>query len=515
MLLGDDHVVDIQYLHKQGLNKTQIADRLNLDRKTVRKYLKDPEAVHDRSRSSIVDPYKDYLDKRLEDFEDLTATRLTREISTLNSPDPQARALLPDDPYDGSERTVQRYIKQIRKDKRRVYKPVETLPGEQAQVDWGHFGTWTFNGKQQPLYGFALSLGYSRPRFLRFTLSTSMRPFLECHKRALEYIGGVPIEILYDNCKTVVSERLGEICRFNPDLMRFAKEYGFKPRACWAYDPESKGKVESALKYADMDFFYSLPVDEMSLKELNQRALRWCDEVANEHVHSVTREKPNDRLGKEQPALGELPKREVPIYETLTRQIRKQSTFVFETNEYTMPHDYARKEAELRVKRDTVDVHVDGEFVLTHERCHDRGQLVIKSEHYHDRPCGVRKRKNRLQDEFESLGEVAGEFLKGLASQRNGHLREQARNILQLREDWDVEAIHEAMVRADEFGKYSYGTVKRILKKQHRDPNSLPDDPRQAPSNTRYGGPSIEVQTRSPEDYGQAVEGASNDHANR
>jgi hypothetical protein len=335
-----------------------------------------------------------------------------------------------------------------------------------------------------------------------------MRPFLECHKRALEYIGGVPIEILYDNCKTVVSERIGSILKFNPDLMRFAQDYGFKPRACWVNDPESKGKVESSIDYAKTDFFYSLPVDEMSLKELNQRARRWCDEVANEHEHSMTHEKPNDRLADEQPALGELPKRDIQIYESVSRQIRKDSTFVFETNQYTVPHDHARSEATLHVTRDTIEVHVDNEDapITVHERCHDRGQLILDENHYEERPCGARNRTNRLQEEFESLGDIARDFLKGLAHQRNGHLREQAQNILDLREDWDVQPIHEAMVRADEFGKYSYGTVKRILEKSHEDPDSLPEDPRTQPSNTNYTGPDIEVQKRTPEDYGTASE---------
>jgi transposase len=506
-LLGDGEVVDIQYLHRQGLNKTQIAEKLNLHRQTVKKYLEDPEANQEVSRGSILDPYKEYLKKRLDDFEELTATKLAREINRLKSPDPKAQKLLPEDNYDGTLRTVQRYLKQIRKDKRRVYKPVETLPGEQAQVDWGHFGTWSFNGKQQPLYGFALSLGYSRPRFLRFTLSTAMQPFLECHKRGLEYIGGVPIEILYDNCKTVVSERLGDILRFNPDLQRFAREYGFKPAACWAYDPESKGKVESIIDYAKTDFFYSLPVDDIPLNELNKQALGWCDEVANEKKHSVTQEKPNNRLADELGALGDLPKREIQVYETDHRQIRKDSTFVYETNQYTVPAEYARSEATLRVTRDSIEVYVKEENapITIHDRCHDRGKLVLKEKHYEDRPCGARKRKNRLQQEFESLGSVATDFLKGLANQRNGHLREQAQNILDLREDWAPELIHEAMVRADEFGKYSYGTVKRILEKNHSNPDSLPSDPRNRPANHVYRGPKINVQTRSLETYGSTT----------
>jgi DNA-binding transcriptional MerR regulator len=128
-LLGDDEVVDIQYLKNQGLTISQIADQLDLARKTVRKYLRDPEATNPSRRSSILDPYKDYLKKRLDDFEDLNATRLAREIRTLNSPDAQARKLLPDQPYEGSDRTVQRYVKTILEYNRRVYKPVETLPG--------------------------------------------------------------------------------------------------------------------------------------------------------------------------------------------------------------------------------------------------------------------------------------------------------------------------------------------------------------------------------------------------
>jgi hypothetical protein len=130
----------------------------------------------------------------------------------------------------------------------------------------------------------------------------------------------------------------------------------------------------------------------------------------------------------------------------------------------------------------------------------------MDEDHYEDQPCGTRKRKNRLQEDFEPLGNIASDFLNGLANQRNGHLREQAQNILDLREDFSPEDIHEAMVRADEFGKYSYGTVKTILEKQHADPDSLPEDPRNQPSNTTYTGPSIEVQTRTPEDYEQSTE---------
>ena len=65
--------------------------------------------------------------------------------------------------------------------------------------------------------------------------------------------------ILFYNVKTVVSERVGSVIQFNRDLMRFALQYGFKPDACLVYDPESKAKVESTVKYVRNNFFYAPP----------------------------------------------------------------------------------------------------------------------------------------------------------------------------------------------------------------------------------------------------------------
>jgi len=117
-----------------------------------------------------------------------------------------------------------------------------------------------------------------------------MLTFVCCLQNAFEYIGGVPQIILFDNAKTVVSERVGSVIQFNRDLMRFALQYGFKPDACWIYDPESKGKVENSIKYVNSDFFYATPVTD--LETLNNECLGWCDEVANEKIHGKTGEVP-------------------------------------------------------------------------------------------------------------------------------------------------------------------------------------------------------------------------------
>lgn len=499
-MIGVEQLVEIRFLERQGLNKTQIARRLSVDRKTVRKYLSKDVGVLDArdKRSSILDPYKRYLQYRLEILPELTAVRLYRELCTLTCPGEKGTELLPKSPYEGSERTVRRYLSTLRPKSTRVYRPIETLPGEQAQADWGHFGHITLDGIRRPLYAFSFVLSYSRIRYVEFTTSQDMITFLTCLKHALEYIGGVPEIVLFDNAKTVVSERVGSVIQFNQELMGFAARYRFRPKACWMHDPESKGKVENSIKYLRTDFFYGRPVNDVGT--LNIEALEWCDEVANEKIHASILEAPANRLAEERKALVRLPQVPVDVFRKVNRHVRKDCTFSFETNQYSVPSAYARKTLEVLIYSDRLEVYADKKCVAVHERCLERGHLIIKNEHYKERPHGQRRRKDSLQSEFEDIGDAASDYLKGLARSRQGHLREQAKQIIALSAEYGHNAVNQAMSRAIHFGRYGYSTLKKIVRKQVLTPEALPVDPRdlvQVP----YNGPNVTVQRRSLDDY--------------
>ena len=495
-------IMEMRHLYRQGLKKTRIAERLDVDRKTVAKYLTQDVDQSQRDRPSILDPYKDYIQQRLVKYPELSASRLCREIQGLDvegiSESP------PEILYQGSERTVRRYVSSIRPHSQREYRPIESLPGEQAQVDWGQAGWILVEGVRKPLYIFSFVLAYSRIRYVRFTTSQSMVNFLECHREALQYIGGVPTEILYDNCKTAVSNRIGTAIAFNPDLLRFANRYGFYARACWVSDPESKGKVENSIGYVKRDFYYAR--EFVDLEDINAKALAWCDQVANEKQHGSTREVPSARLADEGRALRPLPDHPVPVFIETTRVVRKDNTFSFETNQYSVPSHLRLRKIRLLVYSDHLELYSNSQLVGTHRRLGDRGCLVIDEDHYRDRQAGSRKRQSQLQKEFEDLGSIAPEYLRGLARERGAALRSQAKDILALREDYSASDIHDAMVRAVNFGKYSYGTIKSILQRRARDPRSLPEDPREHNREMDYHGPVVDVQIRSPEEYSRLLE---------
>jgi hypothetical protein len=297
----------------------------------------------------------------------------------------------------------------------------------------------------------------------------------------------------------VVSERLGTVIRFHPDLLRFAAGFGFKPRACWVNDPESKGKVESTVKYARRDFFYG--TEFASLSNLNQQARTWLDEVANRKVSEATGRVPLEHLREERPFLKPLPEEPVAAYAEAEARVTKTCLFSWGGNQYSVPHQLARRRVALRIYEDQLDVFFAGKLVVSLPRHRGKGHRIVQDEHYAGRPSGGKR--VGLQQRFEAIGTIAPDYLKGLAQSQSGSLREQAEAILGLCDTYGHATVHEAMVRAAEFGNYSAKAIKRILLRQERAPESLPQKPAEGLPLT-VAIPAVRVEERSPEYYARA-----------
>ena len=102
------------------------------------------------------------------------------------------------------------------------YIRIETMPGRQAQVDWAVFKTTEPSGRTSTVYLFLMLLGYCRAMYGEFVQRCTQESFLDCHKRAFHYLGGVPDEVLYDNMKV----------KFNINLQHLAHHFGFTSKVC-------------------------------------------------------------------------------------------------------------------------------------------------------------------------------------------------------------------------------------------------------------------------------------------
>lgn len=307
-MLRMEHVMEIQILHKQGLSIRKIAKQLGVSRNTVRKHLKtatnQPICYKKRpQKPRLLDPYEDFIQQRLKEAAPhwIPAPALLREI--------QAKG------YQGGISTLRQYMAKLKPTvKQAPIQRFETAAGEQMQVDWACIQ----RGKQRIL-AFVAMLGFSRYAYVEFTQRDDFEALKTCHENAFTYFGGVPRNVLYDNMKTVVIQRnaFGDNQhRFHQGLWQLAKQYGFKPRLCRPYRPQTKGKVERFIRYVRENFYQPLRsrllANELrpDVDTLNYEVLRWLREVANVRIHETTGAMPKIRLIEEQQALQPLPQRD-------------------------------------------------------------------------------------------------------------------------------------------------------------------------------------------------------------
>lgn len=359
----------LRELHNQGMSISEIAKETGYNRRTVRKYVnsKVPPVTKKRSpKASKLDNYRDYINQRLNNYP-LTASRIYREIQEKG--------------FTGKYTIVKDFVREIRPKTGvcAIYR-YETHPGKQAQVDWGECGYIEIDGKTRKLYCFTMVLGYSRMRYAEFTLSIDATTLIQCHLNAFSYFGGYPEEILYDNMKQVVLKRASKSTdsEWNSVFEQFFRHFGFIPRLCRPYRPQTKGKIESTVGYVKRDFF--LGGSFSSFSDINNQLQTWLKRV-NALSNGTTHEVPIERLKLEElnPVEG------VPAYvinRECTRKIARDAYLSYNGNRYSVPYRFAGRVAKLQIGNNRIKIFVGSELACEHEILAGSGRICREKEHF-------------------------------------------------------------------------------------------------------------------------------------
>ena len=252
-------------LHQQGLNKAQLARKLEMHPRTVDKWLTcDYARKPYTARASILDPYKDQIVQWLEQHP-LSAQQILQRLQGVG--------------YEGGYTIVKDYVRKVRPRRREAFLTLAFAPGECAQVDWGSSGTITVGNTRRRLHFFVMVLCYSRLMYVEFTLLQTMEHFLACHQNAFHYFGAVPKSIMVDNLKSAVLKRLtGDAPVLNPRYVDFAHHYGFAIKPCGVAKGNEKGRVENGVGYVKKNFLNGLVRGDFVA--LGPAARQWLDGVA-------------------------------------------------------------------------------------------------------------------------------------------------------------------------------------------------------------------------------------------
>ena len=413
-------------------------------------------------RATLLDPYKDFIAKTLEQYPRLRATRLYEMLEQRG--------------YAGSVIVLRRYVKTVRPGaQQEAYMRLETLPGEQAQVDWGHFGSLMVGAAKRVLSCFVMVLAFSRALFARFFLDQKNESFMRGHVEAFEAFDGVPRIILYDNLKSVVLERDGQNIRFHPRILELAGHYHFAPRPCSPYRGNEKGKVERTIQYLRHSFFAARQF--RSLDDLNAQLRQWIAEVANTRpVPGDPSQRPiTEAFTDEQPRLLPLP--ENPFPTDLVQPIRSGKTpYVrFDKNDYSIPHTLIRQPLTLVVSESRVRL-LDSsqQQVADHGRSYDRGQRIEDADHI--RSLARHKRRATEQAGRHHIMYAcphAAPFFAELCA-RDEPISSHTRRLGRLLDTYGARDLDQALKQAIERGAISAASVAYLLDKKRREQNQPP-----------------------------------------
>jgi transposase len=447
----------LRLFHAEKWPVGTIARQLGVHHTTVQRVLQQTgvEIAAVTPRPSMADPFLPFIVEQLEKYSGLRASRLFQMV--------QARG------YQGGPDHFRRVVGRYRPRKpAEAFQRLRTLAGEQAQVDWAHFGKVQVGRAERVLWAFVMVLSFSRQVFVRFFLGASMPFFVRGHVQAFEFFGGVPRVLLYDNLKSAVLERQGDVIRLNPKLIELAGHYRFEARPVAVARGNEKGRVERAIRYIRDAFFAARTYSDIA--DLNRQAHEWMTTTAADRLWVEDRSRTvRDVFADERGKLLPVPEEPFPAHERVDVEIGKTPYARFDLNDYSIPHDRTRRTLTVLADLDTVRIVENNEVLATHPRSWDRGEQIEVPEHL-QRLVAEKKRAraHRGLDRLAKAVPSSQGFLRSL-DMRYENIGSNTSRLLRLLDSVGADALEDALVEVLEHDTIHIGAVRQVLDKRRSD----------------------------------------------
>jgi transposase len=426
----------LRYYHVEKWRTGTIARQLHVHSDTVARVLSQAglPRIGPPLRPSKIDPFLPFIREMLAKFPTLTASRLY--------------AMVWERGYRGRQSRFRAVVACHRpRPKAEAYLRLRTLPGEQAQCDWAHFGHVTIGRARRPLMAFVMVLSFSRHIFLRFFLDARMENFLRGHLGAFAAWDGIPRVILYDNLRSAVLHRQGDAIQFNPALLDFAKYYRYEPRPVAIARGNEKGRVERAIRFVRDSFFAARTFS--GLDDLNAQADAWCRSLA------ADRRCPEDQtrsvgevFAEEASLLLKQPDNPYPVVEQVIVKAGKTPYVRFDLNDYTVPHTRVQRPLTVLADVDRLRIVEGLEIVASHPRSYDKGQQIEDPAHVEALIAWKRQAHRHRATDRLALAAPASRTLLIRAAECSDNLGSITTTLLQLLERYGASELNAAIIEA-------------------------------------------------------------------
>jgi len=367
--------------------------------------------------------------------------------------------------FAGSYSSVYRLAKKLADQKPEATCILDFAPGEAAQVDFGKGPDITdvYTGQRIKTWIFVMTLCFSRHMYAEIVTDQKVGTWLGCHRRAFEWIGGVPTKVIVDNAKCAIVKA----CFRDPEVQRsygeLAEGYGFIISPCPPRDPQKKGRVESGVKYVKNGF---VPLRKFrSMTDANKQLGVWLMETAGNRIHGTTCEKPLTLFAEtEKPMLHPLPDVAVEIATWAQAKLHGDCHVRYERCLYSAPFRLVRRKLWLKATDTVVKIYHDLKLIAVHPRLKKPGSRSTIDDHMPPEAIAYKMQDPTwCRKQASQIGPECHRLVRHLFSDRVLDNLRAAQGLIGLKKKYGPVRLEAACRRALFFDNPRYQTVKTIL----------------------------------------------------
>jgi transposase len=368
-----------------------------------------------------------------------------------------------------SVQSFRRYVaanvpEETRRSQVRVWNPYPAEAGEQAQIDYGQLGRWLdpATGKLRTVWAFVMVLCCSRHMFVRTVLKMDQRAWTECHVAAFGFFGGVPARLVPDNLKTGVDKPDLYDPKLNRSYAEMAAHYGCLIDPARAIKPRDKARVERPMPYVRDSFWRGR--EFASLEQMQAGAVRWSAEVAGRRpCRPLEGAAPAAVFeAAEKQALRPLPAEPFVLATWAKAKIGPDIHAQVDRVLYSVPWQHIGKTADVRVTATMVQFFIGGDLVKAHPR-KARGKQTDFGDYPPEKIAFHMRTPAWCRRQAAAIGPACEQVISGLLAENALYRLRSAQGVIGLGGKHDPGRLEAACAKAIAAGDPSYRTVRGIL----------------------------------------------------
>lgn len=474
-------------LRKRGWSKRRIARELNIDRHTVRRYLRDdsksptistPGDSADSVEQPTENPPLSTAGSAAADGGGSGDGAVQKSAGRPSKCDPHAEAirlkldqgltaqriyqdLVGEVQFQGSYQAVKRFVQRLKAESPVPIQRIEVQPGEEVQVDFGTGAPLVqTDGRRRKTHVFRMVLSYSRKAFSQAVLRQDTETFIRCLESGFRSFGGVTKTLNLDNLKAAVLRADWHDPELNPKLESFCRHYGVALLPCLPRRPEHKGKTEASIKYLKSNALKGRTFT--SLAEENIFLANWESTVADQRIHGTTRRQVAALFAEEKKALLPLPPDLFPCFAEARRTVHRDAYVEVQKAFYHVPPEYIGRIVWARWDNHCVRIfNQRWEQVRMHTKLEPGQFTKVK---------GIGGGASSLEQNISywlrragELGQPCGDWAQGLVEQRGPIAIRSLMGLVHLTSDHSFKAINQACACALSRGAWRLRDVRALL----------------------------------------------------